>query len=98
MKMAFLPGQLFLEQLDNSTYVVTLQGQEIVRSHSKKAALDKFHQLRQQLEGQFPSKPVSQEEKLELLQREISDSLIGHNSLGGRKKSKSAAKTRTFGG
>jgi hypothetical protein len=38
------------------------------------------------------------EEKAELLQREINESLLGHNSLGGRKKKITAGGTRTFGG
>ncbi|MGH9429240.1 MAG: hypothetical protein ACRD2L_23405 [Terriglobia bacterium] len=98
MKLAFVPGQLFLLQLDNSTYVVTLQEREVLRSKSKKVALARFNELRRELEQSFPTKELSDAEKTNLLHREIAESLVGHNSLGGRKKSKSASKTRTFGG
>ncbi|MFQ5694941.1 MAG: hypothetical protein ACE5HB_03040 [Terriglobia bacterium] len=98
MKLAFLPGKLFLAQVDNSTYVVTLQGEEQLRCRSRKQALARFNELREKLGQEFPSKELSEEEKKQLLRKEIADSLVGHNSLGGRKKSKSAAKTRTFGG
>lgn len=98
MKMAFLPGELFLTQLDNNTYTVTLQGQEVLRSRSKRAAVAKFNELRLRLEQQFPAKNLTDADRRDLLQREIGDILVAHNSLGGRKTSKSASKTRTFGG
>lgn len=98
MKMAFLPGKLLLDQLDNNTYVVTLQGKEILHSRSKKAAVAKFNELRAQLIKQFPTRDLTDEDKQQLLHREIADTLVRHNSLGGRTRSKTAAKTRTFGG
>ncbi len=46
----------------------------------------------------FPARELTADEKAEMLQRAIGDSLVGHNSLGGRKKKTTAGSTRTFGG
>jgi hypothetical protein len=50
------------------------------------------------METRFPARELTAEEKREILQRSIADSLVGHNSLGGRKKKTTAGSTRTFGG
>jgi len=98
MNLSFLPGDLRLSQTADGHFVVTMAGQEILNTKSQRSALAKFNLLRAELEKKFPSREPTAEEKTELLQREINDSLLGHNSLGGRKKKTTAGGTRTFGG
>lgn len=98
MKLSFLPGALFLKRADDGTYSVTVEGQEILRTKSQRAAVARFTALRQEMEARFPARELTPEEKNEILQRAIADSLVGHNSLGGRKKKTTAGSTRTFGG
>ncbi len=78
--------------------MVTLRREEILSTKSQRAAQAKFNMLRAELEKRFPAREHTSEEKAELLKREINDSLVGHNSLGGRKKKTTASGTRTFGG
>jgi hypothetical protein len=95
MKLAFLPGGLFLSK-EQDDFVVTLDSKEVLRSRSQKRALTKFNELRKELEHKFPNRDLSPEEKRALLQKEIADSLVGHNAVRPRKKS-TAKSTRTFG-
>ncbi len=98
MNLSFLPGELYLSKDENGLFVVKLAGQPILSTKSQRSALVKFNSLRAELEKRFPAREPTAEEKAELLQREIGDSLLGHNSLGGRKKKTTAGGTRTFGG
>ena len=98
MNLSFLPGDLHLTKNANGMFVVKLAGQEVLSTKSQRSALAKFSSLRAELEEKFPTQEPTAEEKAELLQREINDSLLGHNSLGGRKKKTTAGGTRTFGG
>jgi hypothetical protein len=98
MTLSFLPGDLHLSQDEDGFLVVKMAGQEILRTKARRSALAKFNSLRIELEARFPAREPNAEEKAELLQREINDSLLGRNSLGGRKKKTTAAGTRTFGG
>ena len=98
MKLSFLPGELHLSKNTKGLFVVTMCGRELVSTRSQRAALARFNAVRAELESKFPMREPSQEEKLQLLQSEINNSLIGHNSLGGRKKKTTAGGTRTFGG
>ncbi len=98
MNLAFLPGDLRLSKNADGHFVVTMAGQQILDTKSQRSALAKFNSLRAELEKKFPSREPTQEEKAELLRREINDSLLGHNSLGGRRKKTTASGTRTFGG
>lgn len=98
MNLSFLPADLHLTKNSEGLFVVTMAGQEILRTRSVRTALSKFNTLRAELEEKFPARIPSDAEKAELLKREISDSLVGHNSLGGRKKKTTAGGTRTFGG
>ncbi len=50
------------------------------------------------MEQQYPAHKLTPEETAEALRAEIADSLVAHNSLGGRKKKTTAGGTRTFGG
>ena len=98
MKMSFLPADLHLEQVEKGHFVVTLQGEEILRTKSRRAAIEQFNKLRQQMETRFPMRELTKEEKAEVFRQAIADSLVSHNSLGGRKKKTTAGSTRTFGG
>lgn len=98
MNLAFLPGDLRLSKGTDGHFVVSMAGQEILNTKSQRSAVAKFNALRAELEEKFPSREPTAEEKAELLRREIKDSLLGHNSLGGRKKKTTAGGTRTFGG
>jgi len=98
MKLSFIPGDLHLTQSADGSYHVTLQAQEIIATHSKRLAVQKFNELRIEMEKRFPSRELTPEEKAEILQMAIADTLVGHNSLGGRKKKTTAGSTRTFGG
>lgn len=98
MNLSFLPGDLHLSKADNGLFVVKMAGREILSTKSRRSALAKFNALRLELEEKFPTREPTVEEKAQLLHREINDSLLGHNSLGGRKKKTTAGGTRTFGG
>ena len=98
MNLSFLPGDLHLSKGSDGHFVVMLAGEEILKTKSQRCAIEKFNSLRAELEAKFPTMEPTAEEKAELLQREINNSLLGHNSLGGRKKKTTAGGTRTFGG
>jgi len=98
MKLSCIPAELFLESSPDG-FVVMLKGVEVFRHKVQKTAIAKFNALRAEYEKQYPTREWTQEEKLEALKHEVNDSLVGHNSLGGRKNwNKSASGTRTFGG
>jgi hypothetical protein len=98
MKLSFLPGQLFLDSAEDGQYRLVMRGEEVIRTRSQKIAVSRFNKLRQEMEQLFPRLPLTEEEKNQILRRHIEDSLLGHNSIGGRKKKTTAASTRTFGG
>jgi hypothetical protein len=98
MNLSFLPGDLHLSKNERGLFVVRMGDQELLSTKSQRMALTKFRSLREQLEKTFPTKVPTAEEKAALLRREIDDSLVGRNSLGGRKKKTTAGRTRTFGG
>ena len=98
MKLSFLPGDLQLSKAEDGSYIVTIMAQTVFLSRSQRAAIDKYNELRREMESRFPARELTPEEKNELLHRQIGDSLVGHNSLGGRKKKTTAGGTRTFGG
>ncbi len=98
MNLSFLPGDLHLSKSADGIFVVTMSGQQILSTKSQRSAVARFNALRAELEKKFPMLEPTAEEKAELLHREINDSLLGHNSLGGRKKKTTAGGTRTFGG
>lgn len=98
MNISFFPGDLHLRKTNEGTFVITLGGNQVLQTKSQRTALTKFNSLRAEMEKRFPARQLSKEEKAELLNREIAESLVGHNSLGGRKKKTTAGGTRTFGG
>lgn len=98
MKLSFPPANLQLESDPNGSFHVTMDGNEIFHSRSQKTAVAKFNALRQELERQFPAHEQTPEQKAEAFRAMLKDSLVQHNSIGGRKKKTSAGGTRTFGG
>jgi hypothetical protein len=97
MKLSFLPGRLFLDSADDGSLRITLEGKEVLRTRSQRAAVARFNALRQEMEGRFPTQELSAEQKAEAFRKMMEDSLVQHNSLGGRKKKTTAGSTRTFG-
>ena len=98
MKMSFIPGDLHLSKDQRGEYVVTLAGDEVLCTRSEKAAVSRFKHLRTEMESKFPARELTAEEKAEILRLAVADSLVAHNSLGGRQKKTTAGGTRTFGG
>lgn len=97
MNLSFLPGELQLTKTQNGEYLVTLQGEEILRTRAERKALSKFNELRRELESQFPSRELSSEEKSAALRRLIGDALVKHNGDRHHKKIIKKGSTRTFG-
>lgn len=98
VKASFIPGELHLSETPDGFHVVTMQGREILRTRSASAAKTKFNNLRREMETKYPARELTPEEKAEMWQAATADALVGHNSLGGRKKKGTAGGTRTFGG
>jgi len=98
MNLSFIPGDLHLKKDAHGHFIVTMSGQQVLATKSQRAALARYNALRLDLERKLPMHNPTAAEKAELLQKEINNSLVGHNSLGGRKKKTSAGGTRTFGG
>ena len=98
MKLSFLPGDLHLFEREDGSFVVVLQGHEVMKSKSRRAAIERFNNLREEMQSRFPMRELTPDEKALILRQAIAESLVQHNSLGGRKKKSSAGSTRTFGG
>jgi hypothetical protein len=98
VKASFIPGDLHLTETPDGFHLVLLQGKEILRSRSPKAAAAKFYKLRAEMEAMFPTAEFTPEEKAELWRKATLEGILGHNSLGSRKKKTTAGGTRTFGG
>lgn len=75
-----------------------MQGTEVFRTRSQKAAAAKFNALRREMESKYPVAEMTPEEKADIFRKATVDAMVGHNSLGGRKKKTTAGGTRTFGG
>ena len=98
MKASFIPGDLHLSETDDGFHVVVLRGSEVLRTRSQKGAAAKFNEMRREMEAKYPVAELTPEEKAEVSRKAVLDAMIGHNSLGGRKKKTTAGGTRTFGG
>jgi hypothetical protein len=98
MKLSFIPGDLHLTKDPAGGYVLRMAGTEILRTPSQKRAMSRFNELRAEMESRYPAHELTPEERAESLRLAIGDYLVGHNSLGGRKKKTTAGSTRTFGG
>jgi hypothetical protein len=89
MNLSFLPGDLHLSKNADGSFVLKMADREILNTKSERSALAKFHSIRTELEQRFPTREPSAEEKAELLQREIQESIVQH-SFGNREKEKGA--------
>lgn len=98
MKASFIPGDLHLTETQDGFHVVAMQGNEILRTRSQRAAAAKFNELRREMQAKYPAPELTPEQKAEIWRKATLDAMIGHNSLGGRKKKTTAGGTRTFGG
>jgi ribosomal protein L13 len=98
VKASFIPGDLHFTETQDGFHIVVIQGTEILRTRSQKAAAAKFNALRREMEARYPAAEVTPKEKAEIFRKATVDGMIGHNSLGGRKKKTTASGTRTFGG
>jgi hypothetical protein len=83
MNLSFLPGDLHLSKNAEGCFVVKMAGREILNTKSERSALARFQSIKAELERQFPMREPTVEEKTELLQREIKDSVVQH-SFGNR--------------
>ncbi|HKO45407.1 MAG TPA: hypothetical protein VJU84_19185 [Pyrinomonadaceae bacterium] len=98
MKLSFLPGDLHLTKETDGTYLVAMQGQELLRTKIEKKALAKFNAVRNELESQFPARELTPEEKRSALE----NLLLDYKSAQVRASTKPPKKekitgTRTFG-
>lgn len=96
MNLSFLPGELVLNK-QHSDYVVTLQGQEMLRTRSEKEAFTNFNELRRAMEAHFPAHVMTAEQKRAALQKWIGDALVSHNGDRHQTKKIKSGSTRTFG-
>ena len=98
MKLSFFPGDLHLIQEPDGSYVLTMQGQELMRTRIEKKALGRFNLLRKDLETQFPARQLTPEEKKAALANYVMDykAIQVRASTKPRKKEKVKG-TRTFG-
>jgi hypothetical protein len=98
MQLSFLPAELYLNKTREGEYVVTLQGDEILRTRVEKKALTKFNEFRRKLEAEFPPHELTTEQKRETLKNLIGELKFTEvrNSMKKPKQDR-IAKTRTFG-
>lgn len=96
MKLAYIPGELYLYTDEDGFNCLVLKGEMIGRFRSQKEGIRRFNELRSRLEEGVPKTELSDEEKRNLLVREIGESLTRHNSLRNAGPKKRTG-TRTFG-
>jgi hypothetical protein len=98
MKLSFLPGELYLTKESDGTYVVTVQGKEILSTRIEKKALVKFNEIRREMETRFPAHGLTPEQKRAALANLIGEFKFTQvrNSMKKPKQDR-IAKTRTFG-
>src|SRR5215210_6044899 len=98
MKLSFLPGDLHLNKEQDGTYLVTMQGQELLRTRVEKKALAKFNKLRMELESNFPARILTAEEKQAALERYVMDYKYRQVRAASKPpKKEKITGTRTFG-
>ena len=87
-----------MNQERDGTYLVTLRGDEVLRTRVEKKALVKFNALRRDLELQFPARELTPEEKGAALSRSIMDyKLVQVRASTKPPKKDKVRGTRTFG-
>lgn len=98
MKLSFLPGDLHLTKQADGTYLVIMQGQELLRTCTEKKALARFNAVRKDLETQFPARELTPEEKRSALEKLLLDYKAGQVRASTRPlKKEKITGTRTFG-
>jgi hypothetical protein len=98
MKLSFLPGNLHLNKERDGTYLVTMQGEELLRTPVEKKAVTKFNQLRKDLEKQFPTREMTTEDKRAALERYLLDYKAAEVRASTKPPKKDKVRgTRTFG-
>lgn len=63
MKLAFMPGKLFLEKRADGMFYLTLQDEEILVTDKEKKAVKTYNEIRKEMEEKYPPKELSVEEK-----------------------------------
>jgi hypothetical protein len=98
MKLLFVPGDLHLKKEPDGTYLVTMQGQELLRTRVEKQALARFNTLRKELEVQFPTRELTPVEKRAILGKYLLDYKAAEVRASTKPPKKNKVKgTRTFG-
>jgi regulatory protein YycH of two-component signal transduction system YycFG len=97
MKLSFLPGELILEKKNDGQYLVTVQGQEVLSTHSEKKAIAEYNKIRKDMEAQFPAHELSREEKTQLLLKYIAQIPRVSPIAKEKKKKYVPGSTNTFG-
>jgi hypothetical protein len=98
MNLSFLPGNLHLSKEQDGTYLVTMQGQELLRTRTERKALAKFNALRKELESQFPVRKLGPDEKRVMLEKYLMDYKAVQVRASTKPPKKEKVKgTRTFG-
>jgi hypothetical protein len=98
MKLSFLPGKLDLSKEQNGDYLVTVAGQELLRTRTEKKAVAKFNALRKELETQFPIRKLGPDEKRAVLEKYLMDYTAVQVRASTKPPKKERIKgTRTFG-
>jgi hypothetical protein len=98
MKLSFLPADLHLTQERDGTYLVTMRGDEVLRTKVEKKAITRFNSMRRELEAQFPARELTTEEKGAALSKSIMDyKLVEVRASTKPPKKDKIRGTRTFG-
>jgi hypothetical protein len=98
MKLSFLPGDLHLNKERDGSYVITMQGEEILHTRVEKKAVTKFNALRRDLETRYPARELTPEEKRAALARTVMDYKLVQVRASTKPPKKEKIKgTRTFG-
>lgn len=97
MKLAFLPGQLFLELDSDGNYVVTFRGEIALSSRIKNKAVRKYNDIREVLEEEFPPTCPNPEEMRATLLKEIGMGLVQDQKFANLGAKKKRQRSRTFG-
>jgi len=98
MKLSFLPGDLHLNEEPDGTYLVTMQGQELLRTEIEKKALARFNAVRRNLESQFPARELTSQERRAALEKYLLDYKAAEVRASTKPPKKEKIRgTRTFG-
>ncbi len=95
MNLSFLPGELQLTKRQDGSYLITVQGIEILNTRHEKKAITEFNKIRKEMESQFPAHELSREEKRYLLLKYIGESQVIPTTV--KKKKYKPGSTNTFG-